>query len=157
MLLRGLFFALAFLLVSCAEGGDETGKRKYADGTNAAIDFPTVTLRVGGLTLRAEVASSSAQRSRGLSGRDWLASDAGMLFIFPELRRQCFWMRNTRIPLQLAYLGAGGEILQTLSLIPLDETTRCSEYPARYGLELNPGWLEKSGAGIGDVIPNLPE
>ena len=130
---------------------------EYADGTGAAIVFPVVTLRVGAATLRAEVASSGAQRARGLSGRDFLAADAGMLFVFESPGRPCFWMRRTLIPLELAYLGLGGEILQTLSLVPRDETPRCAERLSRYGLELNPGWLEDSGAKIGDVIPGLPE
>ena len=174
-LLRGLFVALAFSLLSCAAGamGESDGikktdkteaeaeargaKGRYADGTGAEIFFDAITLRVGAATLRAEVASLSAQRARGLSGRDVLDSDSGMLFIFPEPRRVCFWMRNTFIPLDLAFLSAAGEIMQTLSLIPRDETSRCSERPARYGLELNPGWLEESGAKPGDIIPNLPE
>ena len=80
-----------------------------------------------------------------------------MLFVFERLSLPCFWMRNTLIPLKLAYLSAEGEILQTLSLLPHDETSRCATRPSRYGLELNPGWLEKSGAKVGDVIPDLPE
>ena len=163
-LLRRLFFALAFSLVSCAalamgesDEMKEVAKKQYADGTEAEIFFDAITLRVGAATLRAEVASLSAQRARGLSGREVLDSDSGMLFIFPEPRRVCFWMRNTFIPLDLAFLSSGGEIMQTLSLIPRDETSRCSEHPARYGLELNPGWLQNSGAKPGDIIPNLPE
>lgn len=166
ILFRRLFCVLAFSLVSCAawatgESGEsdevKVAKRQYADGTVAEIFFDAITLRVGAATLRAEVASLSAQRSRGLSGREVLDSDSGMLFIFPEPRRVCFWMRNTFIPLDLAFLSSGGEIMQTLSLIPHDETSRCSERPARYGLELNPGWLQSSGAKPGDVIPDLPE
>ena len=130
---------------------------EYADGTQLKITFPLATLRVGGSTLFAEVASTDARRARGLSGRDSLAADAGMLFVFPNLRRPCFWMRRTLIPLELAYLDADGKILQTLFLTPHDETPRCASHPSLYGLELNPGWLEKSGAGIGDVIPNLPQ
>ena len=177
-LFRRLFFALAFSLLSCAalatgESGEsdeikktdgtaaETeargAKGRYADGTDAEIFFDAITLRVGAATLRAEVASLSAQRARGLSGREFLDSDSGMLFIFPKPREVCFWMRNTLIPLDLAFLSAGGQIMQTLSLIPHDQTSRCSERPARYGLELNPGWLEESGAKPGDVIPNLPK
>ena len=156
---RGLVCALALLFaLSFAAGeGDGKGGEKYADGTDAEIVFPAVTLRVGSATLRAEVASSPKQRARGLSGRERLDADAGMLFVFERPYLPCFWMRNTLIPLKLAYLSAEGEILQTLSLIPHDETSRCAERPSRYGLELNPGWLEKSGATVGDVIPDLPE
>ena len=156
---RGLVCALALLFaLSFAAGeGDGKGGEKYADGTDAEIVFPAVTLRVGSATLRAEVASSPKQRARGLSGRERLDADAGMLFVFERLSRPCFWMRNTLIPLKLAYLSAEGEILQTLSLIPHDEALRCAARPSRYGLELNPGWLEKSGAKVGDLIPDLPE
>lgn len=129
---------------------------QYADGGDAEIHFPVVTLRVGAADLHAEVADTSARRARGLSGRTTLRADAGMLFVFSRPRRPCFWMRNTFIPLDLAYLSADGVIVQTLSLTPLDETPRCAHHAALYGLETNPGWLRQSGAAIGDAVPNLP-
>lgn len=152
---RALLLLIAAWALSPAHGGDEK-RAEYADGTAAEIHFSATTLRIGAATLRAEVASSGAQRARGLSGRESLAADAGMLFVFDAPLRPCFWMRNTLIPLELAYLDAAGGIVQTLSLTPHDETPRCANQAVRYGLELNPGWLEKSGAKIGDVIPDLP-
>ena len=153
--LRALLFMLAVFFLSPTHGGDEK-QTEYADGSDAEIHFPAITLRIGTATLRTEVASTPAQRARGLSGREFMEADAGMLFIFARPERPCFWMRNTLIPLDLAYLAASGRILQTLSLVPHDETPRCARHDSLYGLELNPGWLEKSGAGIGDVIADLP-
>ena len=165
---RVLFFLVAVAITAAIVAGlglglglvSDSGSAKADDngtGINApAITFSSATLRINGATLFAEVARNSAQRQRGLSSRDSLPPDAGMLFIFDAPIRPCFWMRNTRIPLDLAFVSDGGVILQTLSLIPHDETPRCATRNSRYGLEVNAGWFGKVGAEVGDKV-NFPK
>ncbi|MGH7540758.1 MAG: DUF192 domain-containing protein, partial [Gemmatimonadota bacterium] len=111
-----------------------------------------VTIRVGGHEVRVEIAESEEERQRGLMHRESLPQDEGMLFVYPTERRLGFWMRNTLIPLDIAYIDSEGRIVDIQQMAPLDETTRYSRQPAMYALEMNEGWFEAHDVGVGDRV-----
>lgn len=112
----------------------------------------TTTLRVGGHAVRAEVADREAQRRRGLMGRDSLPEDHGMLFVYPEQRTLSFWMRNTRIPLDIAFVDQRGAIVDIQTMEPQSEEMHRSREPAMYALEMTAGWFEEHGVEVGDRV-----
>jgi len=103
-----------------------------------------------------EIAFTEAARSRGLMFREALAADHGMLFIFPDERPRSFWMRNTRIPLSIAYADSGGRIVRIAEMEPFSETSIPSGAPARYALEMVRGWFLRHGVREGDTIRRIP-
>lgn len=114
------------------------------------------TLTVSEYQIQAEIADTPALRRRGLMERVALAEDAGMLFVFAQPNRQhCFWMRDTYIPLDVAFLDASGRILQISSMEPLSERTHCSRQAAAYALEVSRNWFSHKGIGVGDQIQGV--
>ena len=99
-----------------------------------------------------EVAADPAGRSAGLMFRDSLGKDHGMLFIFPRQEEVSFWMKNTYIPLDIAFIDASGEIVRTAEMKPLDETSVPSTQPVKYALEVNAGYFERHSIGPGDRV-----
>ncbi|HKJ71443.1 MAG TPA: DUF192 domain-containing protein [Gammaproteobacteria bacterium] len=130
-------------------------------GVAAAGELPETTVRCGEAGLTAEVAVTSTERARGLSGRDRLAPDRGMLFVWPGEEPRRFWMKDTRIPLSVAFLDRRGRILNIHRMAPPAVTTRFgvpdggfrrypSRGPARFALEANRGWFAAHGIEPGD-------
>jgi len=103
----------------------------------------------------AEVARTEAERERGLMYRKSLPPDRGMLFIFPAESIEYFWMKNTLIPLDVAFMDSKGTILTIKTMKPLDETPVSSEKPCKYALEMNAGYFAKIGAKPGDAIKGI--
>ncbi len=105
--------------------------------------------------LTVEIARTAQQRQVGLMFREELGEDAGMLFLFDRLSASGFWMNNTLIPLDIAYLAADGTIQEIREGVPLDRTPLRPEEPYLYVVETNVGWFEGNGFGVGDrvVIP----
>ena len=97
-----------------------------------------------------EIAATDAERERGLMGRTALAEDAGMLFVFDQEQQLSFWMKDTLIPLSIAYIDGGGRIVDIQDMQPLDETPHPSAEPARYALEVNQGFFAARGIQVGD-------
>jgi uncharacterized membrane protein (UPF0127 family) len=120
-------------------------------------DPETATIRTAGGTavFEVEVADSAQERARGLAGRDRLAGDAGMLFVFGEPANGRFWMKDTRIPLSVAFLGADGRVLRILDMEPC-RAEPCPVYDPRItytsALEVNRGAFGRAGIGEGDVV-----
>lgn len=112
----------------------------------------TTTLRVGGHEVRAEVADREAERRQGLMGRDSLPKDHGMLFVYPEQRTLSFWMRNTRIPLDIAFIDQRGTIVDIQTMEPQTEELHRSREPAMYALEMAAGWFGERGVEVGDRV-----
>ena len=108
-------------------------------------DLPLVELTAGMHVIKAEYADTFQTRARGLMHREKLAQNAGMLFRFDETDKQCMWMKNTLIPLSVAFLDEAGTIVTILEMQPHDETSRCSSGPARYALEMNRAWFAERG------------
>lgn len=116
----------------------------------------TLTLKAGTIEIVAEVAKTEVERNRGLMFRKSLADGKGMLFVFEYDQKVSFWMKNTSIPLSLAYLASDGTITQILDLVPFSEEARPSERSIRYALEVPQGWFAKTGLKTGDRIDIPP-
>lgn len=101
------------------------------------------TLQLGAAELKVELACTPEAQQRGLMFRERLPENQGMLFVFAEEQTLSFWMKNTSLPLSIAYIDAAGEIIEIQELTPFDETPRPSARPARYALEVNQGWFER--------------
>ena len=104
------------------------------------------------LTLAVEIANRPDQRARGLMFRESMDERAGMLFVFAGEQWGGFWMRNTLIPLDIAYLDADGTVLQIVQGTPLSEDVLWADQGYWYTLEVNGGWFERHGLGVGDAV-----
>lgn len=118
-------------------------------------DLPTVALDAGIFVIHAEVADTPITRELGLMRRKFMAQGAGMLFLFDESAIHCMWMKNTLIPLSVAFIDERGQIVNIADMQPLNETSHCASHPARYALEMNQGWFKKRGIAAGTVIGGL--
>ena len=123
----------------------------------AAQPLPVLELQTCMHPIRAEVAADFSRRSRGLMHRKSLAPTAGMLFIFDDAALHCMWMKNTYVPLSVAFLDEKGEIINIADMEPQSERSHCAARPARYALEMERGWFAqrgvKPGARLGGVPP----
>ena len=115
-------------------------------------EFAMITLQVGDSRFEVSIARTVEDRGRGLMFRTDLGPREGMLFVFDDDEHRAFWMKNTPLPLSIAFLSADGKILQIESLVPYSEMRVRSRQPSRYALELNAGAFEEVGAEVGDVI-----
>ncbi len=114
--------------------------------------LPIEWIQVGPHRVSAEIAVDLDDRRRGLMFRESLPEDHGMLFIFPEEEVLSFWMRNTTLPLSIAFANRDGVIVRIADLEPLDERGVTSMGPAIYALEMNRGWFGEHEVGVGDKI-----
>jgi uncharacterized membrane protein (UPF0127 family) len=113
----------------------------------------TTTITVGPVALTVEVADDPFERSVGLMYRESLPLDRGMLFVYPDEQPRAFWMKNTTIPLSIAFADARGLIIAIMDMAPDDGAVRYrSGGPAMYALEVNRGWFARNGVKIGDRI-----
>lgn len=122
----------------------------------ALAQLPTVELNAGMYLIRAEVAADFASRARGLMHREALAPNAGMLFVFDAPGPQCMWMKNTRIPLSVAFLDANAEIINIADMTPHSEEAHCAARPALYALEMNRGWFAARNIKPGMRLGGIP-
>lgn len=122
----------------------------------AAAELPKLTLTIGMHKVTAEVATTPDERARGLMQRFSLQPDHGMLFVFERAEPLAFWMKNTFIPLSIAFIGSDGKIINVEDMQPQTETTHWSKGPARYALEMKKGWFAEKGIGPGAVVQGLP-
>jgi uncharacterized protein len=114
-------------------------------------------LKVSNVPITVEVADTPQASENGLMFRDALPEDHGMLFIFDQPKKASFWMKNTKIPLSIAYADSEGKILEIKSMKPLDETvvpSRSDEVD--YALEVNQGWFARHGITSGAKIDGIP-
>jgi len=121
----------------------------------ARAQLPEITLTIAGNPITAEVASTDADRSRGLMYRRMLPENRGMLFVFPDALPRTFWMKNTYVPLSIAYLDKAGVIINITDMKPLTTNTYPSAGPAQYALEMNQGWFAKRGIAPGAKVEGL--
>jgi uncharacterized membrane protein (UPF0127 family) len=117
--------------------------------------LPTVQLGAGLHLIRAEVADRDASRAMGLMHRKALAPNGGMLFIFDDDAVHCMWMKNTPLPLSVAFIDAGGAILNIADMQPHTEDSHCAVRPARYALEMAQGWFAERGIRAGFRLRGL--
>ncbi len=115
-------------------------------------DLPIVPLTIDGNKILVEVANTESTRMAGLMFRNELGTDNGMLFVFADDVSRAFWMKNTLIPLSIAFMDEKGAVENTLEMPPQTEQTFMSAGPAKYALEMNAGWYTKHGVKPGDMI-----
>jgi uncharacterized membrane protein (UPF0127 family) len=115
----------------------------------------TYPLRIGEHAIRAEVANTPETRRKGLMFRTRLAASSGMIFIFPQEQSISMWMKNTPIPLSVAFIDADGRILNIEKMQPHSEEAHSSAGPAKFALEMNAGWFEKNGIKRNDKVDGL--
>ena len=111
-----------------------------------------VELQISVKIIEVEIADTEQTRALGLMNRKALDENSGMLFIFNEERKLSFWMKNTLIPLSIAYISRSGEIKEIHNLYPLDERAVQSSRSVMYALEMNQGWFDKNNIQTGDRI-----
>jgi len=121
-----------------------------------AQQLPVAQLNAGMHLIRAEVAADYATRMTGLMHRVSMPSNAGMLFIFDEATTHCMWMKNTLIPLSVAFIDERGTIINVEDMAPQTEDSHCAGRPARYALEMNRGWFAARGVKPGSRIGGIP-
>ena len=137
----GLFFAL---LSSTLLGQD--GPQKLS----------SIRLNAGMHNIQAEVAMTPDQRGIGLMNRPTMGANDGMLFVFEQPAEQCFWMKNTLLPLSIAFLGDDGTVVNIDDMKPLTLDGHCSKKAVRYVLEMNQGWFAKRGIKAGSKLSGAP-
>ena len=117
----------------------------------------TTTIHVDRIAVEVEVAETHAEREQGLMHRKHLDPDKGMLFVYADEKPRSFWMKNTRIPLTIAYADREGRIVKILDMEPYSEAHVQSIHPARYALEMNQGWFKEHDVLLGEHLTDLPK
>ncbi|HRE16063.1 MAG TPA: DUF192 domain-containing protein [Rhodocyclaceae bacterium] len=123
----------------------------------ALADMPRMNLNVGMYRIDAEVASDNPNRMQGLMHRKAMAPHQGMLFVFPQVATHCMWMRNTFLPLSVAFLDETGKIINIEDMEPQTENNHCAAKPARFALEMNKGWFASKKIKAGTVIKGVDQ
>ncbi len=114
--------------------------------------LPVVELTAGMHRIEAEVAATQDHRITGLMQRKQMPPQRGMLFVFPQEARQCMWMRNTYLPLSVAFLDGAGNIINIEDMQPHTEENHCATRESRFALEMNLGWFKSKGLVAGSRI-----
>ena len=120
------------------------------------MNLPRVKLTAGMHQIDAQVAQTPQQRTIGLMFRKEMPQHEGMLFVFEQPSQQCFWMRNTFLPLTAAFVADDGTIVNLADMKPRTEDSHCSARPVRYVLEMNQGWFAKKGVKAGSKLTGPP-
>jgi uncharacterized protein len=175
---------LTFLIVGCGETSERSDAGPSGSGNKSrttvisrmetttedtktapepaqASELRTVTIHTSSgkeVRMRAEFADNAFERARGLMYRTALAEDRGMLFVYSDEAQRSFWMRNTLIPLSIAFMDSEGRIVDIQDMKSLDDDPPhyVSAKPAQYALEVNRGFFEEHGIKVGDRV-ELPE
>ena len=108
-------------------------------------NLPRMQLSAGLHLIRAQVANTMESRAKGLMFTKTMPANEGMLFVFDVPAQQCMWMKNTLIPLSVAFIDAAGQISNIAEMQPQSEQTHCSTRPVKYALEMNSGWFVSKG------------
>lgn len=119
-------------------------------------NLPRVKLAAGMHLIDAQVASTHAERMTGLMHRKEMPQHEGMLFVFEQPSQQCFWMKNTLLPLSIAFLADDGTIVNIDEMAPQTLESHCSAKPVRYVLEMNKGWFARKGVKPGAKLSGGP-
>jgi len=120
------------------------------------LDLPRLQLQAGLHLITVQVASTPAQRNTGLMWRRSMAPNEGMWFVFDAPAIQCFWMKNTFLPLTAAFVADDGRIVNLVDMQPLSERSHCSAAPVRFVLEMHQGWFAQRGIEAGQRLRGAP-
>ena len=130
-----------------------------ASSANAQLNIGlrTIQMKVGIYSIQAEVADNPDVREVGLMNRTSLPTNSGMLFIFEQKAGNCFWMKNTKLPLSIAFIADDGKIVNIEEMQADTTNNHCPKAPIRYALEMNKGWFSERVIVPGNVIQGLPK
>lgn len=128
----------------------------HAFAQNTPQSLPTIKLGAGIHNIVAQVAQDPEQRATGLMFRTSMPTNEGMLFVFEQPAKQCFWMKNTLLPLSAAFISDNGTVLNIEDMKPQTLDSHCSAGPVRYVLEMNVGWFAKRGIKPGAKLTGAP-
>ena len=117
----------------------------------------TITLRIGKHTVHAEIADTPQSREQGLMRRNHLCANCGMLFVFEKADRYRFWMKDTSLPLSIAFIAADGSIINIAEMQPYTTDSHGAESESLYVLEMNRSWFTRKGIKPGDNIQGLQQ
>lgn len=120
------------------------------------VRFGTTQLSAGMHLIRAEVAQSDPERQQGLMFREKMPNNHGMVFVFDQPNTQCMWMKNTLLPLSVAFIDAEGKIVNIEDMQPQTLDNHCSKKAVKYALEMNLGWFKQKNIKPGFAIQGLP-
>jgi uncharacterized membrane protein (UPF0127 family) len=134
------------LLVACATSAAQEGPQV----------LPAIRISVGIHNIQAELAQTDIQRQIGLMNRTAMPANTGMLFVFDQPATQCFWMKNTLLPLSIAFVADDGTIVNIDDMKPQTLDSHCSTKPVRFVLEMNQGWFAKRGVKAGAKLKGEP-
>jgi uncharacterized membrane protein (UPF0127 family) len=126
------------------------------NGSATSATLPTVPMKIGSKTFTLEIANDTLEREKGLMRRDSMPADHGMIFVFAGEERLGFYMKNTRIPLDIIFLNANGVVVSIKQMRPYDVSTTYTDAPAKWAIELNQGQAAASGVKVGDQL-TIPE
>lgn len=163
MLLTVLFGTVAFAFIAACGGDDDTGvagptsTETAGPSETSPAAFPVgtavFTTAAGELVeLEVEIADDGAERAQGLSSRESLPENSGMVFIYAEDHLGAFWMKDTYVPLSIAFVAADGTIIDIQDMEPLTEDLHRPPDVYRNAIEANQGWFERNGISVGDTV-----
>ena len=118
--------------------------------------LPVVELTLGIHRIQAEVAQTPTQQATGMMFRREMGTNEAMLFVNDDSSPRCFWMRNTLLPLSIAFIADDGSIVNIAEMSPRSDQSHCSARPVRYALEMNKNWFSKRGIKSGDKFRGGP-
>jgi uncharacterized membrane protein (UPF0127 family) len=148
--------AAVLLAVFALAGSGLSAPSRAQEPQGPQAQLPTTQLSAGIHVIHAEVANTEDARRSGLMFRKALEANDGMLFVFEDPDLQCFWMRNTLLPLSIAFIGDDGEIVNIEDMAPETDDPHCSKKQVRYALEMAQGWFAGHGIKAGKKIEGLP-
>ena len=140
-------YAAAFAMLLAAAG---------APAQDGPQSLPAIRLNAGMHIIKAEVAQAPDERAIGLMHRKTMPANDGMLFVFEQPAPQCFWMKNTLLPLSIAFVADDGTVSSIEEMAPGSLDSHCSKQPVRYALEMNQGWFAKRGIKPGSKLAGKP-
>ena len=124
---------------------------------SAAENRALLPLHIGPHAFQVEVAATPSERRRGLMGRTHLPADGGMLFVFEQPGRHCFWMRDTPLPLSVAFIDSTGRVASLTDMQPRTEMLHCPNTDVRYALEVRQGEFQRRGITVRAQVDGLPQ
>jgi uncharacterized membrane protein (UPF0127 family) len=147
---------MTFIKLFLAAAALTIGMLQPAAAQEGPQRLPAIRLTAGFHLIEAELAQTPQQRQIGLMNRPSLPPNGGMLFAFEVPAQQCFWMKNTLLPLSIAFLAEDGTIVNIEDMQPQSLASHCSKQPVRYALEMSQGWFAKRGIKPGAKLTGAP-
>jgi uncharacterized protein len=148
--MRRICLPVALFLAALALASCSAQKKAITDSPNPKL--AAATFRIGGAQLSAEIAKTDVERERGLMFRTSLPEGTGMLFVFDQDEQLSFWMKNTKLPLSIAFIASDGTVRQIEDMVPESLATTQAERSCRYALEVPKGWFGRAEVRVGDKL-----